>query len=807
MANKQRLVVDNLGNLPEVAPAAEPRFLDSYVRPGVAEIGRPAHTNPMMQLSEALGKLEPTLLRGTSMLHEEYTKEEYAKGEKDFWDNREKWNTLIKAGQIPEGVSPYYQRGLQRASLKQHADTFYAQAHADFYGEAGAEARQSNDPATMQKFLNDARTKFHQENLKNGDKDLYSPLDMHEVFNPQMEQVFGSMMKTHAAYRVGEREKEYEALATVNIGQSIERNLKQIRPTDADHVRQFYIKQAADEANAVLYDPDKGAVRNGMLPSKGSQILISTIATKMMESGNRDYRAVLDNIKTKDGASIGKTKDALAAMQSAEEHITDREIKMEHLDRSRGKYQYEDKAQEEAYKSWAERDKAKAQDATLEDRAKTIFTALRMTDTAKSVEMIDTTIREAEQAGDRKGAMELREMVSKLTKQRSDYEENPVTIAKLRMEMSSDPLGFDVKKLATAIDQKDIKTGTMMQMMDDLERLRANGDHPFLKQSFFHRLTTEVSGAMADKYGDTEFGEGAIRKGEAIAELNDEANMWLKENPEGKYSEFTKHLSGIKKDLIERHNAAYGADQKRKAEGEKKKGEAVVEKSQADQKKAADEKAKKEAPEKARQEREQKERSEVEKNNSTYTDSGRKTSEGRPILQNSEGNVATEYTATVTDKRINWGRPTNIPTIYGGKYYTEKEARDIIAKANPDPDDIRDPETGRRLRGWYSMPDAVIAARERSARLGKEYSTPKDKKVEAAPPPKEAPKEEKKANDEASITPTTITTSGRFVVDEGEIIDWHTREIISMDKFEKRATAQDKLEVARFLRESSGDED
>lgn len=800
MANKQRLVVDDLGNLPEVAPAAEPRFLDSYVRPGISEIGRPAHTNPMLQLSEALGKLEPSLLRATDMAQEQFTKEEYAKGEKDFWDNREKWNALIKAGQIPEGVSPYYQRGLQRASLKQHADAFYAQAHADFYGEAGAEARQSNNPAIMQKFLQDSRTKYHQENLKNGDKDLYSPLDMHDVFNPQMEQVFGSMMKTHAAYRVGEREKEYEALATTQIETAVERNLKQIKPTDSDEMRSFYIKQAADEANAVLYDPDKGAVRNGMLPTRGSQILIDTITTKMMATGNRDYAEVLHNVKTKDGAPVGKTQYAMAKILQAEEHITNLEIRREQLARSRGKYAHEDEAAARTEKEWKERDKNKAQDATLEERAMTIFKALRHPNTALGVEMIDTVLREAEQSGDRKGAMELRSMVATLTKQRSEFEEDPQTIFKLRREMSDDPLGFDVGRIAKAVDQKLIngKT-TAMSMMDDLERLRGNADHPFLKQPYFHELKTEIKGAMADKYGDTEFGEGAIRLGGAMAELRNEADMWFKDNPEGKYTDFRKYLDGIKTDLIERHNSAYGAEQKRKAEGEKKKGEAVVKESQAEQKKADDEKAKKEAPAKARQEREQKERSEVEKNNSTFKDSGRKTSEGRSILQDSEGNIATEYTTTVQDKRINWGRPTNIPTIYGGKHYTEKEARDIIAKANPDPDNIRDPETGRKLRGWYSVEDAVIAARERSNRLGKEHSTP--------PKPKEIPqKPAEKPKDEKAPAGTGMTTSGRFVIDEGEIIDWQTRELITMDVFNKRASDKDKQEVERLLRESVDEE-
>ncbi|WP_417733128.1 hypothetical protein [Rosistilla oblonga] len=90
-----------------------------------------------------------------------------------------------------------------------------------------------------------------------------------------------------------------------------------------------------------------------------------------------------------------------------------------------------------------------------------------------------------------------------------------------------------------------------------------------------------------------------------------------------------------------------------------------------------------------------------------------KTDEGRPIVRNSDGSVSTERTATVIDPRINGGKPTNIPTMYGGKQLSEDQAADIIASTNG-----VDPETGRVMAGFDSIKAAEKEAMARSKALG-----------------------------------------------------------------------------------------
>lgn len=85
------------------------------------------------------------------------------------------------------------------------------------------------------------------------------------------------------------------------------------------------------------------------------------------------------------------------------------------------------------------------------------------------------------------------------------------------------------------------------------------------------------------------------------------------------------------------------------------------------------------------------------------------TGEGRPMIQNPDGSVSTERTITVTHPRINGGKPTNIPSMFGGKEVSEEEAARRIIRA-----DGKDPETGRLLLGFDTIEDAVNAARARS---------------------------------------------------------------------------------------------
>ncbi len=88
---------------------------------------------------------------------------------------------------------------------------------------------------------------------------------------------------------------------------------------------------------------------------------------------------------------------------------------------------------------------------------------------------------------------------------------------------------------------------------------------------------------------------------------------------------------------------------------------------------------------------------------------------GRSLVKNPDGTESSERTATVTDQRINNGRPTNIPTMFNGIQVDQERAIEMISAA-----DGVDPETGEALPAHESIPTAVQAAKSRSDKLGRE---------------------------------------------------------------------------------------
>ncbi len=85
---------------------------------------------------------------------------------------------------------------------------------------------------------------------------------------------------------------------------------------------------------------------------------------------------------------------------------------------------------------------------------------------------------------------------------------------------------------------------------------------------------------------------------------------------------------------------------------------------------------------------------------------GASTHDGLPAVQNADGSYSTELSVTVTDPRLNGGKPTNIPSLWGGKKLADADA--VTAALG----------SGRRFDAFPSIDEAVSAAKERSAAGG-----------------------------------------------------------------------------------------
>jgi uncharacterized protein (DUF2267 family) len=83
-----------------------------------------------------------------------------------------------------------------------------------------------------------------------------------------------------------------------------------------------------------------------------------------------------------------------------------------------------------------------------------------------------------------------------------------------------------------------------------------------------------------------------------------------------------------------------------------------------------------------------------------------RTHDGLPAVRNADGSHSTELSITVTDPRLNGGRPTNIPSLWGGEVVPDHDA---VTRAL---------ESGNQYQSFGSIDEAVTAAKARSSAGG-----------------------------------------------------------------------------------------
>lgn len=82
---------------------------------------------------------------------------------------------------------------------------------------------------------------------------------------------------------------------------------------------------------------------------------------------------------------------------------------------------------------------------------------------------------------------------------------------------------------------------------------------------------------------------------------------------------------------------------------------------------------------------------------------------GRPNLPNEDGSFSTELSITVTNPRLNGGKPTNIPSIWDGRRFDPNTQEDAIVEQAL--------KSGQTFPAFASIDEAVSAARGRSEGL------------------------------------------------------------------------------------------
>lgn len=90
------------------------------------------------------------------------------------------------------------------------------------------------------------------------------------------------------------------------------------------------------------------------------------------------------------------------------------------------------------------------------------------------------------------------------------------------------------------------------------------------------------------------------------------------------------------------------------------------------------------------------------KSNKPTIPANAKTHDGYPARKNDDGSYSTEVSITVTNPKLNNGKPTNIPSLWKGKEVDEDAAVENVLAS------------GKKYDSFATVPEAVKAAKERS---------------------------------------------------------------------------------------------
>lgn len=574
-------------------PQADPRYLDSYVRPGSPEIQAPPNSNPMTKLAESLGALAPL---GDELLKkgvDAWAKRSQADVEADFHANRDKWNEHIKAGTVPLGVSPWAARAAHRLYIKELASEYQSSSLLAFQTEEGASARESNNPQDMKLFLQKQKDKFRPKLENDQGKALFSPLDVQEVWTPQLERYDSELMRLHANHRVQETEKQLVDAVGVGMQASMNRHLELLDPMtdDPKHVSETY-GRTAREIEDLFQNPDHGAITNGLPGSKATQLMIDHITGEAIRTGDMSRLNLLDHLKTKDGASIGNTRYALDKRTHAEERITQTEMQRAHFQRWKDSLGFEDATRSHQQTVWAREDERyqrelQAVDKQAGEEAKKenvgilerrALEGLRR-DAVNGPQVINQALSDLAQV-DPSSSVRVEGWVHELTRLRTDITDDPMTVATVRRDIGLDPSKVSLDTLVGKVRGKQLSPATMLRLASELHQARQDNAHPFMKGVEFGQMLQAVHTATLDAV-DPNSPESQQQALGAVGHMRDLATSYIQEHPQATEAQFRVYLRGQVKPTLEQFKTEYGTqEEKKRGEAEKAKGEAVVNKAQ-----------------------------------------------------------------------------------------------------------------------------------------------------------------------------------------------------------------------------------
>jgi hypothetical protein len=222
MARKQ---VRDLQKAPGLQPVARP--VDTYTTPAMTQIGRPDPNNQLLQLSEALGKVNPDLQRILERRQQAQMSQDIDMGKllADRNKNLTQWQQLIDKGLVEPGMSPWVRRGWLEQAGRNASVTYEAFLKGEWIKNPDLLA--SDNPEDLQKFLAAKREEYVKSNPHANEADWANG------FRPAAERAEQYLAINHTDYRQREIKSNWKQEFEVGLGAAVNQALKRGNSFDA----------------------------------------------------------------------------------------------------------------------------------------------------------------------------------------------------------------------------------------------------------------------------------------------------------------------------------------------------------------------------------------------------------------------------------------------------------------------------------------------------------------------------------------------------------------------------------------------
>lgn len=307
--------VENLNlNPAQLQPQTQnPKIFDSYSTPEQVQVGRPADTNPLLNLAHSLKGLSGDLtsaIHNISRAQELNRRAEIAQGEVD-----EDAQKIAQENGDLSGLSEGKRIGVANALLRKQTTEYHSYEQEQWNSEAGQAVLNKGDIQERRNFQTQIRSNFSalHNNTRNNGLLIYRP-DAIKDFNQQLDRVDNNRTLDHLrndGKRINDLQKEVYEGTSLSVVKSIG---TQLNNTDTPEERVQLINSASKQLTSTISE-------SGLSYNDAIKTTYNNVLRYAKESNNPHLLDVAKTLTTKEGIVVNDLKENAGRLDTIGDHL------------------------------------------------------------------------------------------------------------------------------------------------------------------------------------------------------------------------------------------------------------------------------------------------------------------------------------------------------------------------------------------------------------------------------------------------------------------------------------------------------